>query len=75
MSWISKSSISTVILTCIIALVPYYLYKLFVVVETEVSGVDNIPTTVEIQIHSDKFTSIEQSSNMQIVYFLNCQHI
>ena len=38
-----KSSIPTVILTYRNALVPYYLSKLFVVIEIEVGGVDNIP--------------------------------
>ena len=42
-----KYTISTVIFTCRSALVPYYLSKVFVVVETEVGGVDNIPTTVK----------------------------
>ena len=41
-----KSSISTIILTCCNALVPYYISKGFIIVETEVGGVDNIPKTV-----------------------------
>ena len=42
-----KSSVSTVILTCHNYLVMYYLSKGFVVVETEVGGVDNIPMFVK----------------------------
>ena len=37
-----KSSISTIILTCCNALVPYYISKGFIIVETEVGDVDNI---------------------------------
>ena len=43
-----KSSILTVILTLRSALVPYHLSKGFVIVETEVGGVGNIPMTVKI---------------------------
>ena len=44
MSWqvFVEYLISTVILTCLNALVPYHLYKWFFIVETEVGGVDNI---------------------------------
>ena len=38
-----KSSRSTIILTCCNALVPYYIYKVCVIVETEVGGVYSIP--------------------------------
>ena len=47
MSWIFKSSISTVILTCHNALVPYYFPKGSYIVETEVGGVDIIPIIVK----------------------------
>ena len=43
----AKSSTSTVILKCHNCLVPYYPSKGFVVVETEVGGVDNIPINVK----------------------------
>ena len=39
----AKYSILEVILTCWNDLVPYYIFKRFVVVETEVGEVDNIP--------------------------------
>ena len=45
-----KSSVSTVILTCHNYLVMYYLSKGFVVVETEVGGVDNIPMFVKTML-------------------------
>ena len=44
---IFKSSISTVIFTCINDLVPYYLSKVFVINETEVGGFDDIKITVK----------------------------
>ena len=43
----AKSTISTVILTWRNYLFSYYLSKGFVIIETEVSGFDNIPTTVK----------------------------
>ena len=43
----AKSSIYTVILTFHNSLVPYYYSKRFVVFETEVGGVDNIPIIVK----------------------------
>ena len=49
----SKSSISTVILTCHSALVTYYLYKVFSVVKTEEVGIDNIPMTVKNKTNAD----------------------
>ena len=48
-----KYSISTIILTCLSDLVTYYLSEEFVMVETYVGWVDNIPTTVRIQTHAD----------------------
>ena len=42
-----KSSISTYILTCYNSLVTYYISKGFVIIETEVGGVDNIPIIVK----------------------------
>ena len=48
----SKHSISKAILTCRSALVSYYIFKVFFVVETEVGGVDNIPTRVKDQINA-----------------------
>ena len=49
----SKSSTSTVILTCRSALFPYDLYKVFVVVEIQEGGLDNIPMSLQMQIHAD----------------------
>ena len=49
----SKSSISTVILTFRSTLVPYYLSKLFVVVETEEGGAYNIPMNVKMKIYTN----------------------
>ena len=46
----AKSSVLAVILTWHNALVPYYLSKVFVIVEIEVVGVDNIPISVKEQI-------------------------
>ena len=43
----AKYSVSSFILTCRNYLVPYYLSKLFFIVETEVGGVDDIPITVK----------------------------
>ena len=48
-----KSSISTVILTCLNALVPYFLSKGFIIVETEEGGLDNITMNVKMKIHAD----------------------
>ena len=48
-----KYSISTMILTFRSALVPYYLTKVFVIVETEEGDVDNTPMSVKIQIRAD----------------------
>ena len=42
-----KYSISKVILTCRNAIVPYYFSKVFVIIETEACGVDNISITVK----------------------------
>ena len=56
---LSKYSILTVILTCRSALVPYYLSKGFVIVETEVVGVDNIPMSVNNQINSSDLNQDE----------------
>ena len=47
----AKSSTSTVILKCHNYLVSYYSSKGFVIVETEVGGVDNIPINVKKQIN------------------------
>ena len=52
MSWIFKSSISTVILSCRNSLVPYYFSKVFVIVETELGGVENIPIIVKNQTNA-----------------------
>ena len=41
------------ILTFRSALVPYYLTKVFVIVETEEGDVDNTPMSVKIQIRAD----------------------
>ena len=43
----SKYSKSAVILTCLTDLVPYYISKVFVIVETEVDGVHNIPMSIK----------------------------
>ena len=43
----SKPSISTVISTCCSDLDPYYISKVFVIVETEVDGVHNIPMSIK----------------------------
>ena len=48
-----KSSISTFILTCLSALVPYYFSKGFLIFETEEVGVDSISISVKMQIHTD----------------------
>ena len=42
-----KSSISTLILKCCNDLVPYYTSKVFVIVEIEVGGVDNVTINVK----------------------------
>ena len=47
-----KYSIYTVILACWSALARYYISKGFVIVETEVGGVDNITITMKEQIHA-----------------------
>ena len=47
-----KSSISTVILIYLNALVIYYLYKSFVIVEIEVGGVYNIIINVKEKINA-----------------------
>ena len=66
--------ISTVILKYCNELFPYYLSKWFVIVETELGSVDNIPIIVKKnQCYS--FTWRGESSNMQGFYNLNCQHI
>ena len=44
-----KYLLSTVILACCNALVPYHISKGFVIVETEVGGVDNIPIIMKKQ--------------------------
>ena len=49
----SKYSISTVILTCRSSIVTYYIYKVFVIVETEEVGLYNIPISVKNQINAD----------------------
>ena len=49
----SKYSISTVILAFHISLVTYYIYKVFVIVETEEVGIYNIPISFKNQIDSD----------------------
>ena len=57
----TKSSISTVIFTCRSVLVPYYLSRVFVIVETEEGGIYNIHTSVKIQTRSEylhKFDSL-----------------
>ena len=50
---LSKSSILTVILTCHNALVSYYIFKIFVIVETGVVDVGNIPIIVKGKTNSD----------------------
>ena len=42
-----KSTILTVILTCRNSLVPSYLSKRFIIVETEVGAINNIPINVK----------------------------
>ena len=49
----SKYSILTVVLTCLSALVPYYLSKTIFIAETEEGSFDIIPKNVYMQIHAD----------------------
>ena len=69
-----RSSISTFILTCRNALVPYYISKVFVTVEREVVGVDYIPITVK-KNQCLSFTRRGDSSNIKSRYTINCQYI
>ena len=48
----SKYPISTVILICRSALVPYDLNKVFLIVETEEGGADNIKITTKEKINA-----------------------
>ena len=48
----SKSKISTVILLCRSALVPYYLSKVFFIVEKEEGKLENIPETYLSKINA-----------------------
>ena len=42
-----KKTLSTVILTCRSTLVPIYTSKVFIIVETEEAGLDNVPVRVK----------------------------
>ena len=57
MSWFSKSSISTVILTFRSALVPYYINIVFFIVDTKEGGRANIPIRVKEQINAVYFNN------------------
>ena len=59
----SKYSILAVILTCRNFLVPYYRYKIYIIVETEVGGVDNITTIVKEQANA---TNLHQEESILI---------
>ena len=43
----SKNTLSAVILTCQSTLVPIYPSKLFIIVEAEEAGLDNVPVNVK----------------------------
>ena len=49
----SESPISTVILTFRVDSVTHYLSKVFVIIETEEGGIDNIIMSLKIQTHDD----------------------